>query len=273
MMLDLDEPFRTIWKNRDAFVEVEALSGELFREVKSRRTFRFEINGCGFFLKHHLGVGWAEILKNLLQFKRPILGAANEYHALARLHELDIPTMTCCAFGERGWNPAKRESFLITEELTDTVNLEDFTASWQNGSVDIPFKRMMIRKLAETSRKLHFNGINHRDYYLCHFLLKQHPTPAPENDPDFYLIDLHRAQIRTSVPYHYWVKDLAGLWFSAMDRQLTKRDLLRFIVQYEQKPLRWILSERGKFYRDVDRTARKLYRKEFGKKSPSPELF
>ena len=65
MMLDLDEPFRTIWKNRDAFVEVEALSGELFREVKSRRTFRFEINGCGFFLKHHLGVGWAEILKNL----------------------------------------------------------------------------------------------------------------------------------------------------------------------------------------------------------------
>ena len=58
-----------------------------------------------------------------------------------------------------------------------------------------------------------------------------------------------------------------------MDRQLTKRDLLRFIVQYEQKRLRWILSERGKFYRDVDRTARKLYRKEFGKKSPSPELF
>ena len=65
MMLDLDETFRTIWKSRDAFVEVEALSGELFREVKSRRTFRFEINGRGFFLKHHHGVGWAEILKNL----------------------------------------------------------------------------------------------------------------------------------------------------------------------------------------------------------------
>ena len=45
----LDEPFVSLWKEKDVFGEISVLSGEEFRRVKSRRTFRTEVNGRGFF--------------------------------------------------------------------------------------------------------------------------------------------------------------------------------------------------------------------------------
>ena len=65
----LAPPFSELWKDADPFAEAAALEGEEFRKVKSRRTFRFEVEGRGFFAKIHHGVGWREIFKNLFQFK------------------------------------------------------------------------------------------------------------------------------------------------------------------------------------------------------------
>ena len=49
----------------DALFEVMAhLDGEVYREVASRRTFRFEHDGKAYFAKVHFGVGWKEIIKN-----------------------------------------------------------------------------------------------------------------------------------------------------------------------------------------------------------------
>ena len=92
MKLFLDPFFQELWRGKDPFAEVAALSGQLFRDVKNRRTSRVEIGGRGFFLKHHLGVGWGEIVKNLLQGKLPVLSAVNEFRALRKLHELGIPS-------------------------------------------------------------------------------------------------------------------------------------------------------------------------------------
>ncbi|MBR7156584.1 MAG: lipopolysaccharide core heptose(I) kinase RfaP, partial [Lentisphaeria bacterium] len=85
-------PFDRLWRNKDLFAEVFALQGEVFRNVKNRRTFRFEAEGRGFFIKIHRGIGWKEIFKNLLQFKIPVTGAANEFYALEKLHALNVPT-------------------------------------------------------------------------------------------------------------------------------------------------------------------------------------
>ena len=76
--LFLSEFFKNLWQDKEPFAEVGKLDGTLVREVKSRRTLRMVIGGRSFFLKHHMGVGWREIVKNLVQFKLPILGAANE---------------------------------------------------------------------------------------------------------------------------------------------------------------------------------------------------
>jgi len=251
-----DEPFTSLWRGCDPFDEVAKLSGEEFRRVKSRRTFRVEIDGRGYFIKHHLGVGWKEILKNLFQFKLPVLGAANEFAAIRKLEELDVPTMSCVAFGERGNDPAKRESFLITRELADMVSLEDFCAKWAENPPEESLRRDLVRKLGRSIGIMHANGINHRDCYLCHFLR--------DKEGILHVIDLHRAQIRAKTPYRYAVKDVAGILFSALDCHVRRSDITEFLRSYT--------AETGKvpkkFLRAVERTAFRLYFKEFGRKGP-----
>lgn len=41
-MVELKEPLATLWRGKDAFAEVKKLNGEVFRELETRRTLRFE---------------------------------------------------------------------------------------------------------------------------------------------------------------------------------------------------------------------------------------
>lgn len=264
--VELDSFFRRLWPPpEDPFRHVAELAGKEFRRVKTRRTFRVELEGRGFFVKHHRGVGWGEIFKNWLVFKRPVLGALDEFRALKRLHELGVPTMTPAACGCRGVDPAKLESFLITEELAGMVDLETLTKTWKETPPPPGLRRSLIRALADSVGKMHRGGVNHRDCYICHYL-------TPKSGADFgrklYVIDLHRAQIRPKVPRRYLVKDLAGLCFSSFDAGLTRREALRFMRLYAGRPLREEMKERAGFWRDVLETARKLYFKEFRRTAP-----
>jgi heptose I phosphotransferase len=67
---------------------------------------------------------------------------------------------------------------------------------------------------------MHRAGVNHRDCYICHFLLH---TDRPVTADDFKLsvIDLHRAQTRADLPLRWRDKDLAAL-YSALDIGLTR---------------------------------------------------
>ena len=256
----LNDELKNAWAGKDPFAEGFRLNGEIFRSVKTRRTFRFELDGKGYFAKVHLGVGWREIFKNIFQCKVPVLSARNEYEAIRRLESLGVATMHVAAFGERGWNPARIESFIITEELTDTISLEDFCRDWKTDPPPFELKLALIRYLANVSRTLHGNGVNHRDYYICHFLLDC--SRDWKEGIQASLIDLHRAQLRRKTPFRWAVKDLAGLYFSAMDLDLTRRDLFRFISLYLGKPLRAAMQNDAALWAAVERAARRLYAKE-----------
>lgn len=262
MRLILNKPFDVLWKELDAFEAVFALEGEVFRNIKNRKTFRIEADGKGFFIKIHRGVGWREIFKNLLQFKLPVISAANEFNALTRLHSLGIATMESAAFGERYSNPAARESFLVTRELTDVITLED----WGAENPVSPLRCKLVAAVAHSAGTMHRAGINHRDCYICHYML--HTPTAEDKNPTVYVIDLHRAQIRKRVPYRYLVKDVAGLLFSAWSAHLTRREAWRFVRQYTGRPLKIELAENRRFWCDVERTALKLYRKEHAGAEP-----
>jgi heptose I phosphotransferase len=241
-LLVLDEPFRSLWAGRDPFAAVEALEGEVFRELEARRTLRAEIGGRGYFVKIHRGVGWAEIVKNLLCLRLPVLGAGNEWRAAKRLGQLGVDTLRGVAFGQRGVNPAKRHSFIVTEDLAPTVSLEDFCRDWPTRPPAPALKRALIRRVAGMARRMHGGGVNHRDFYLCHFLLHLDPAPTPER-LKLSLIDLHRAQIRRRMPRRWRDKDLAALYFSALDIGLGRRDLFRFLKSYFERPLRELLRD------------------------------
>jgi heptose I phosphotransferase len=242
MRLILEEPFKSLWADRDAFAEAEKLQGEVFRELEGRRTLRTEIDGRGYFVKIHRGIGWGEIYKNLLTAKAPVLGAGQEWRAIQRLHEVGVPTMTAVAYGERGSNPATQHSFIVTEELAPTVSLEDYSANWQEQPPSPALKRALIAEVARMAGTMHRAGVNHRDFYICHFLLHT-DKPVTASNFRLSLIDLHRAQTRTQTPRRWRDKDLAGLYFSALEIGLTRGDKLRFLRDYFQRPLREVLRE------------------------------
>lgn len=246
--------------NQDTFACAAAIQGEVFRDVKGRRTLRFSHNNHSYFIKIHQGVGWAEIFKNLLTLRLPVIGASNEYFAIKALDRLQVPTLTIAAFARRGANPARQESFLVTDELPPSVNLEEYCGNWPVKPPSLRHKRALIRQVAQTSRALHDNGINHRDYYLCHFHLDLETVNA--DSPVLYLIDLHRAQLRAKTPRRWRLKDIAGLYFSALDIGLTRGDILTFIRAYTGMPLARALVDKAAFWRAAERKAHRLYARE-----------
>ena len=255
--LFLDQPFRSLWQGRDPFEAVEALQGEVFRELEGRRTLRTEVAGAAYFVKIHRGVGWGEIVKNLLSLRLPVLGARNEWRAIQRLNEVGVATMRAVAFGERGRNPARQHSFIITEALAPTISLEDYCRDWPTAPPPPALKRALIARVADMARRMHAGGMNHRDFYLCHFLLHTEPAPTPQA-LRLSLIDLHRSQVRAATPRRWRDKDLAGLYFSALEIGLTQRDLLRFLRGYFDGPLRATLQREAPLLRHLAQRAAQL---------------
>lgn len=266
----LEEPFCSLWAKQDPFAAVEALQGKVYRELEARRTLRTELGGRGYFVKIHRGVGWGEIVKNLLTLRAPVLGAGNEYRAIRRLEQLGVDTMRAVAYGAQGGNPAAQHSFIVTEELAPTVSLEDFCRDWPARPPAPRFKRALIGRVATMARRMHEGGVNHRDFYLCHFLLHLDPAPTVAAFK-LSLIDLHRAQLRAKTPRRWRDKDLASLYFSALEIGLTQRDFLRFLRLYFDRPLRDVLRDEAGLIEHLNREAARLQKRYLKKFAPKGE--
>ena len=258
MKLTLLEPFKSLWKDKDAFVEVEKLQGDVYRELSGRRTLRTEVQGKGYFVKIHRGIGLGEIFKNLVTAKLPVLGAGQEFKAINKLKSVGVDTMTFVAFGEKGLNPATQYSFIITEELAPTTSLEDFSLNWVKNPPPIKLKWALINRVAEMVGAMHRLGVNHRDCYICHFLLHTDTAITPEQFK-LSVIDLHRAQLHKKLPIRWRNKDLAALYFSVLEIGLTKRDLLRFLKTYFKASLHNIFMTEKSLLETLEKKAEKLY--------------
>ena len=267
-MMYLCPTLRTVLPaHHDPFTAILSLPGEVFRAKEGRRTLRVVLGGKPYFLKAHYGVGWKEIFKNLLQLRLPVVSARNEWQAIQQLERLGVATTPLAGYGIRGFNPARLQSFVLTEALENIVSLEMLCQPW---AVDPPrtraairFKRALLIRVAEIARRLHERGINHRDFYLCHFCLELSPdTPnrLAQPEPRLYLMDLHRVQLRRRTPRRWIVKDIGSLYFSALDIGLSRRDLLRFIRHYRGQSLRVVFRQEQRFWRAVQKRAFQLYR-------------
>jgi heptose I phosphotransferase len=253
----LREDFAELWRGQDPFAAAFALEGETFRALEQRQTLAFTVGGKRYFIKRHRGATYGEILKNLLSLRLPIVSARNEHRAIRKLQELGLRAPAIAAYGRRGLLPGSLESFLITEDVGPHATLEDYCRPWDTQRPEFAEKRALLEELADISHTLHSNGICHRDYYLCHFLR----TGA---DKPLTVIDLHRALVKRRLDERWIIKDIAGLYFSAMDTGLTRHDLFRFMRSYRRSALRDTLVRDRTFWEAVQRRALRLYRKERG---------
>ncbi len=250
--VELGKVFTSLWNGRDAFAAAARVEGKVYRALEQRQTLAFEVDGKVYFIKRHKGVTLAEIAKNLIQLRLPVVSAKNEMVALKCLHDLGIRVPVIAAYGKRGWQPSQLESFLVTEDVGPHVTLEDYCRDWICNPPSFRHKLDLLGKVARISRIMHGAGICHRDFYICHFLLM--------DDGELTLIDLHRALKKNRLATRWIIKDLAGLRFSSMDIGLNKRDLLRFARMYRGLPLRKVLAEEAGFWQAVEKRAQKLYK-------------
>jgi len=213
-----------------SFDQLMSIQGKPFRDVKGRKTIQIKIAKNSFFIKQHYGVGWAEIFKNLLSFKLPIIGAKTEKKAIQALDRIGIATTPLVAFGERGVNPAIKQSFLITRDLGNIISLEDLCRDWKEQAPKPYLKRQLIFAVANLTKKMHEAGLIHRDFYLCHLCLDV--DLWKKGEVKLYLIDLHRMLMNQSFGGRGAMKDISALFFSAMDLGLNSEDLHSFKQYY-----------------------------------------
>ena len=73
--------------------------------------------------------------------------AMSEVRAIRAVAAAGIDTLTIAGYGCRGANPARQQSFLVTDELSDTVSLEELGEAWRLDPGPAPFKWALIRRV------------------------------------------------------------------------------------------------------------------------------
>ena len=266
----LDDELKQFFEGEDRFNIAQSIDGKVFREYENRVTKQFQFQNKSYFIKFHGPVGWKEIFKNLIQIKVPVIGAKREYEALNHLYKNTIHCPQIKGFGKKGLNPSRESSFLITEELYETISLEDFFLKGLHKDLTRKERTNLIKAAASHIRKMHMSGLNHRDLYLCHLHIKKE---TDFHNVKIYLIDLHRAQIRSTVPERWIVKDIGGFLHSAIQFNLTERDFYRFMMTYYNCSFRDLVMRHSTILRKILDRAFSMYLKpslkEFSNKSTS----
>jgi heptose I phosphotransferase len=235
----------------DPFEKIMHLNGRVFRDVPGRKTIQVTLGESHCFVKQHFGVGWAEIFKSLISLKKPVTSALTEVHAIERLTAIGISTTPLIGYGQQGINPAKLQSFVMTEDLGDIISLESLCVNWKNEPPDAEFKNQLMLALGQLAAKLHGAGLCHRDFYLCHFVLKK--SELAQGQMNLILIDLHRMLTEQKLNGTAVMKDIAGLVFSAKDCGFDQDDWAIFKQHY--------LKQTEDFWLKVDIRANQLYAK------------
>jgi len=253
----LREDIAALWPSAEALERAFALTGEVFRDVPGRRTLRVELAGRWYFVKLHYGVGWGEVFKNWLQFKRPVIGAENEFQACRSLARAGIAAPLAAAYGASAGSIASRRSFVLCDELRDYTSLEDITDAWALSPPPARTRQRALYAVARFARQFHAAGFIHRDFYICHLLTAD--AAYARGRVELAVLDLHRARQFPRVPARWLKRDLAALLFSSLDLGFTRRDWMRFIRLYSGRPLREEFAARGAMWRAVLKRAEKLY--------------
>jgi hypothetical protein len=203
-------------------------SGRCLRVLADRENWYLP----GMYLKKHRGLSWATRIAAAFRVAAPASPGRVEAENAMALQTLGIEVMPLVAYGEKLYAGGRLESFLLSEELLGYCELQDFIQrrfSPRSASSPLPpMLRRLIVQVADIARRFHAAGFNHRDFYCCHFLVKETSPGAC----DVRLIDLQRVQRRVWLRRRWIVKDLAQLASMSPDDRIGCREKILFLRAY-----------------------------------------
>lgn len=210
-------------------------SGTLLRTLPDRENWRLVVAHGGaqqvMYLKRHRER--SRLTRLCSRVTRASQRSAGQIEAIniGLLARYGVPSMSLVAYGDRlvrgGW-----ESFVLTAELTGFLQLDHFLRRRFSVAADAPRPdralARLIEAVADAARRFHAAGLNHRDFYACHFFIRE---SLPEYF-DVHLIDLQRVERRRRFRRRWVVKDLAQLAYSAPRERITATRRLAFMRRY-----------------------------------------
>ena len=210
--------------------------GVALRRLANRENWRLELADgqdgiTTLYLKKHYECNWSTRLRGRLGLPLPTTPARREAERTAELAQLGIPTMTVAAFAERLRPDGTIIGAFLTEELAGFQQLDLFLTA-RFARRDDPKLRKLIRGCAELAGRFHRAGLNHRDFYTCHFFIREN-NPAEINAFAIHLIDLQRVQHWPRGLRRRWIiKDLAQLAYSTPRTLIGPAERMRFFKWY-----------------------------------------
>lgn len=238
-------------EQRATFADMMATTdGQCLRALPDRENWRLALDDGrhpphGAFLKKHHVRTWNTRLRAKLGLDPGDTAGRVEARNVARLARGGIAAMRLIAYGEGLHADGLLESFVLTEELVGFTQLDHFLRRRfpaLNDSAALAVDRVtgemhkrrhpalgaLINEVAQVARHFHAMGYNHRDFYCCHFFIRE---SAP-GEFRVHLIDLQRVQHRTRLRGRWIVKDLAQLAYSAPRERVSRAHKMAFIKQY-----------------------------------------
>ncbi|KPJ58135.1 MAG: hypothetical protein AMJ42_03820, partial [Deltaproteobacteria bacterium DG_8] len=211
-------------------------NGEIIKQaIKERSTIKLLLKSdraeIGAYLKRYHAPTLKAWARSLLRFSFP-RSAIDEWKNILVFHRRGIPTMVPLSAGLKKQFGIKKESFLLTREIEGVERLNHYLPHHLSpplNSHHLKEKRALIKEIALLVRRMHLLGLNHRDLYLCHILVKKDSY----DNWKIYFADLHRVDQRKKVGLRWKVKDLAALNYSSNENLITRTDRLRFITHYQ----------------------------------------
>lgn len=144
-------------------------------------------------------------------------GVLHEARILNALEHEGIPGPSWLAVGKT----RRGDSFLLVEEIPDTVNLKTYFAEQRSRNQ----RKEVLRRLAWVLARMHTLGFSHVDLYSKHVLVN------PETRMVF-LLDWQRSFRLQDLPWNIRAGNLARLHATLDESILKPREKLAFLVSY-----------------------------------------
>jgi hypothetical protein len=206
--------------------------GELIKRIPDRTVTRISpAPGHLLYLKRHLLEGpqpwWMAPFT-----KKPASEGAIEFANYCLFRGHGLATALPVAMGERvaagsNWT----ESFLITQEFTPLISLEDIIRSTTHllaGPENMDRRRRILFAAADYARRMHGSGLNHLDYNATHILvpgLDGTDQPLP-----IAVFDLQRVARNRLSSWRWPIKTLAELNYT-LPAELFSEDERLFLLK------------------------------------------
>jgi tRNA A-37 threonylcarbamoyl transferase component Bud32 len=188
--------------------------------------------------------------------------AEKEWRAAQALTRKMVPTFVPLAVGKPRRRGLTYRSCLISKSIDGGESLKDYLSQYhpnQSYPTGVAKRRTLIA-LAHFVRDLHQKGVVHQDFHWGNILV----TPVEGKPVHFYLMDLHRIQVKVRLTDKERIHNLASL-NTAFVFTWSKTERWRFLKAYVAGDTRWEQQSRH-FARRIEAVTVKMVQKQWLKR-------